>query len=391
MKGLALLGSTGSIGVNTLEVVESAPDRWKVEALACGKNVELCSKQALKHKPKLIATADEQTAQEIKKFFARALNDYKPEIMSGVEGLKAAATCDTADVILVGISGANGLLPAWEAVNAGKKVALANKEALVLAGDLILDEARRRGCKVVPVDSEHSAVFQLLNGVSEKEVKKIWLGASGGPFRKMSKAQLEEATPEQALSHPVWKMGKRITVDSATMMNKGLEIIEACRLFRVSEDKVGVFVHPEGVVHAMVELNDGVMLAHLARPDMKGPIAYALYYPERVPAVLESPDIFESAWSFEPADADKFPCLRLAREALRAGGTMPAVLNAADEIAVQAFLDKKISFTDIPRLVEETMQAHEVRKVGSPEDALEADAWARRFASKLIEAKGIRQ
>lgn len=384
MKGIALLGSTGSIGVNTLEVVESAPSHWRVEALACGRNIELCSKQALRHKPKLIATADEKSAREIKEILCRALTGYRPTIISGVEGLKTVATCNGADVVLVGISGANGLIPAWEAIKAGKKVALANKEALVLAGELLLEEAQKRGCEVVPVDSEHSAVFQLLKGVSEKEVKKIWLGASGGPFRKMSKAQLESATPEQALSHPVWKMGKRITVDSATMMNKGLEIIEACRLFRVSEERVGVFVHPEGLVHAMVELNDGVMLAHVAKPDMKGPIAYALYYPERPTSVLESPDIFESSWSFEPADSDKFPCLKLAREAVRAGGTMPTVLNAADEIAVQAFLDKKISFTEIPRLVEETMHAHEVKKVLALEDALEVDAWARRFATELV-------
>lgn len=391
MKGLAILGSTGSIGVSTLEVVESAPNYWKVEALACGKNVELCSKQALKHKPKLIATADESSAEEIKKILVYTVSNYKPTIMSGVEGLKAVATCDGADVALVGISGAKGLIPAWEAVKAGKKLALANKEALVLAGDLLLDEAWKQGCEVVPVDSEHSAVFQLLKGVSPKEVKKIWLGASGGPFRKMSKAELELATPEKALSHPVWKMGKRITVDSATMMNKGLEVIEACRLFRVNEDNVGVFVHPEGLVHAMVELNDGVILAHVAKPDMKGPIAYALYHPERPVGLLESPRIFESVWSFEPADVEKFPCLKLAREAVRAGGTMPAVLNAADEIAVQAFLDKKISFTDIPRLVEATMEAHKVRKVGSPEDALEMDEWARRFASELIADGKFRQ
>jgi len=237
----------------------------------------------------------------------------------------------------------------------------------------------------LPVDSEHSAVFQLMKGVDNKQLKRLWLGASGGPFRKIDAAALENVTPEQALDHPVWKMGPRITIDSATLMNKGLEIIEACRLFGVSEDRVGVFVHPQGLVHAMLELIDGVMLAHVSRPDMKGPIAYALYYPDRPEGVLEPPEFFKSRWTFEPADPGRFPCLDLARRAVRTGGTMPAVLNAADELAVEAFIDHRLSFTGIPELVEKVMDSHEVGAVSGPEDALEADRWAREKTKSLLE------
>ena len=384
MTGLAIIGSTGSIGVSTLEVVESDPSRWRVVALACGHNAELLAAQVARHKPRIVAVADEETARKFSAIVG-AVREPPLQILVGEEGLKAVATVEDADTVLIGLSGARGLIPAWEAVRAGKRIALANKEALVLAGDILIEEAKRRGAQILPVDSEHSAVFQLMRGVAPGEVRKIWLGASGGPFRTFNKDELDAVTPEQALAHPVWKMGPRITIDSATLMNKGLEIIEACRLFGVTEDCIGVFVHPQGLVHAMVELIDGVMLAHVSRPDMKGPIAYALCYPERPRDQLEPPDLFDgSGWSFEPADTGRFPCLELARRAVREGGTMPAALNAADELAVEAFLDHRLAFSEIPRVVESVMNKHEVKHVKSPEDALEADRWARGAAGDTI-------
>lgn len=389
MTGLALIGSTGSIGVSALDVVESDPARWRVVALACGRNVDLFAGQVARHRPRIVAVADEETAQKLSAM-AGAQQAAPMQILVGEEGLRAVATAEDADTVLVGISGARGLMPAWEAVRSGKRLALATKEALVLAGDILIDEADRAGAEILPVDSEHSAIYQLMRGVDHRGVRKIWLGASGGPFRTSDEAALSAVTPEQALSHPVWKMGPRITIDSATMMNKGLEIIEACHLFGVTEDRVGVFVHPQGLVHAMVEMTDGVMLAHVSRPDMKGPIAYALYYPERPRGLLEPPDLFAGVvWSFEKADQKRFPCLDLARRAIREGGTMPAVLNAADEVAVEAFLDHRLAFSNISRLVESVMNKHKAKHVKSPEDALEADRWARLKAGDILKEMAL--
>jgi len=388
--GLAIIGSTGSIGVSVLEVVESDPSRWRVVALACGRNAKLLAEQAIRHKPRIVAVADEETARNLSTIITASVGSNL-RILVGEAGLRAVATDEDADTVLVGVSGARGLAPAWEAVKAGKRLALATKEALVLAGDILIEEAGRSGAEILPVDSEHSAVFQLMRGLDPAEVRKIWLGASGGPFRDLEEAAFVEVTPEQALSHPVWKMGPRITVDSATMMNKGLEIIEACRLFGVMEDRVGVFVHPQGLVHAMVELTDGVMLAHVSRPDMKGPIAYALYYPERPMGRLAPPDLFGAEdWSFEPADSKRFKCLELARMAIKKGGTMPAVLNAADEVAVEAFLARRLNFSNIPQVVESVMNQHEVKHVKSIGDALEADRWARDKADGIIKEITLR-
>ncbi|HPW54706.1 MAG: 1-deoxy-D-xylulose-5-phosphate reductoisomerase [Thermoanaerobaculaceae bacterium] len=381
MKRLAILGSTGSIGTSTLDVVARFPDRFEVVALAAGHNLELAAAQAKRYRPRLLATADEEDA--------RWLRDELPgiEVLAGEAGRVAVATHPDASTVVGALVGALGLVPTWRALELGKDVLLANKETLVVAGALVMDLARRTGARLLPIDSEHSALHQALRSGAPEAVRRLILTASGGPFRTFPAAELEHVTVEQALAHPTWRMGAKITVDSATMMNKGLEIIEAHHLFGVEEARIEVVVHPESRVHSLVEFVDGTLIGQLSVNDMRLPILYALAYPERLPSPIGVLDLVEvGTLSFEPADEDRFPALRLARQALRAGGGMPAVMNAANEVAVQAFLARALRFVDIARVVEEVMagSALGARPLGTLAEALAADAEGRALAGRMV-------
>jgi 1-deoxy-D-xylulose-5-phosphate reductoisomerase len=380
-KKLILLGSTGSIGKNALRVVESHPERFKVIGMAAGTNIRLLASQIKRHSPKAVSVKDEAYAQKLKNLLERPF----PKIFSGKQGLIQLASMTGADMLLQGLVGSTALEPTMAAIKAGLHIAMANKEAIVMAGSLVMTEARKRGVKIIPVDSEHSAVFQILQGRDPCEVRRVILSASGGPFLRTKRKSLRSVTPEQALKHPTWNMGKKITIDSATLVNKALEVIEAHHLFGMPPEKIDVLVHPQSAVHAMVEFNDGSILAHLAVPDMRIPIGYALAYPERIPtppARLKVKNL--RALTFEPPDTRRFPAIDLAYQALKAGGTMPCVLNAANEVAVQAFLKKKITFDMIIKVIKKTMQSHNPEKLGSISDALRTDEWARRKAGELI-------
>jgi 1-deoxy-D-xylulose-5-phosphate reductoisomerase len=383
-KALGILGSTGSIGVSTLEVVRQFPDIFRVVALAAGSNVSLLRSQIEEFKPAKVSVLNPELARQLD----RSLNGTapRPEILSGAEGYERIATTPEADVLVSAMVGAAGLLPTLAGIRAGKDVALANKETLVIAGELVMDAAARNSVRILPVDSEHSAIFQALQGNQRKALRRILLTASGGPFFNKSSEELAEVTPEAALNHPNWSMGRKITIDSATLMNKGLEVIEARWLFDVSTDQIAVHVHPESIVHSMVEYIDGSVIAQLGIPDMKIPIAYALSYPDRL--AVENPplDLFrlQKLTFFEP-NLEKFPCLRLAFEASRRGSTMPAVLNAANEVAVHAFLEGEIGFLDIPRLIETVMKRHRVADTLTLEAVIEADSRAREEALHLTE------
>ena len=381
MTSLAIIGSTGSIGSSAIEVVENRLPNVRIVGLAAGRNVALLAGQIKKHRPKIVAVSDHQTAEKLNKL----LTDFRPEILTGEDGLKKLASLPEADTVLVSVSGALGVWPAWEAVRAKKRLALATKEALVLLGELLPAEAKRAGAEIIPVDSEHSALFQLLRDAPLSEVKTLWLGASGGPFRDADNQTLKNVTPQQALAHPVWKMGPKVTIDSATLMNKGLEIIEAHWFFNVPTENIRVFIHPQGLVHAMVEMVDGTLFMHAGIPDMKLPIAYAFSYPARVNGVLPSLDLTEVGnLFFERPNPDRFPCLDLARRAIDMGGTATAALNAADEVAVNAFLEGRMPFTAIPHLIEQVLKAHKPKQVKSPQDALDADRHARELAEKIL-------
>jgi 1-deoxy-D-xylulose-5-phosphate reductoisomerase len=386
MKNIAILGSTGSIGQSTLAVVEQFPERFRVVALAAGNNIELLEKQARQFKPALVAVVAEKSATLLKK----RCPDLKVRVVSGIEGLIQVATAEDADLMVSAIVGTAGLVPTWAAIRAGKDIALANKEALVTAGELVMAEVRAKGISLFPVDSEHSAIFQCLQAGADKDIRRLILTASGGPFRGFSKKDLAQATLAQALNHPNWSMGKKITIDSATLMNKGLEVIEARWLFGIAPEKISVLVHPQSIIHSMVEYHDGAVVAQLGMPDMKGPIAYALSHPERLPDVSPALDLaMVGALTFEEPDGSRFPCLTYAYAALRAGGTMPAVLSAANEVGVKHFLEEKIGYNDIARVIKTTMDAHTPSRVKSIEDALKADLWARQEAEKIIGA-GVR-
>jgi 1-deoxy-D-xylulose-5-phosphate reductoisomerase len=388
MKGITILGSTGSIGISTLDVVARHPDRFKVVALTANRNVEKLFAQCLAFQPGYAVVADERSAGELERRLREA--GLETRVLTGVEGLERVAALAEADYVMAAIVGAAGLLPALAAARAGKRILLANKEALVVAGDLFMQEVARHGAEVLPIDSEHNAVFQCMPerhraGLDGVGVRRILLTASGGPFRTASPETLAEVTPEQACNHPNWEMGRKISVDSATMMNKGLEVIEACWLFATSPDRVEVVVHPQSVIHSMVEYADGSVLAQLGNPDMRTPIAHALAWPERVEAGVSSLDLFSVArLDFERPDLQRFPCLRLAYEAIAQGGSAPAVLNAANEIAVAAFLDRQLSFNNIPRVIERTLELMPAHAAERLSDLLQADGESRVLAEQLV-------
>jgi 1-deoxy-D-xylulose-5-phosphate reductoisomerase len=384
MKKLSILGSTGSIGVSTLEIVAAHPDRFQVVALTAGSNLELLKQQITAFSPRLVAVMTEELAEELRQM----LPGPRPEILAGVPGLIAAATVTETEMVVAAIVGAAGLVPTVAAIQAGKDVALANKETLVTAGHLIMRLVAEKGVKLYPVDSEHSAVFQSIEGHRSEDIEKIILTASGGPFLSWPIERLADVTIVDALNHPNWSMGKKITIDSATMMNKGLEVIEARWLFDVPAAKIDVNIHPQSIIHSMVEYIDGCVIAQLGTPDMKAPIAYALSYPERVATGVKPLDLtlFSGLTFFRP-DMEKFRCLKLAFDSLDAGESMPAVLNAANEVAVEAFLAGQIRFVDIPATIERTMAFHQPHSLGTIEEVLMVDLWARNKTRELLKIR----
>lgn len=376
MKNVVLLGSTGSIGTSTVKVADDLPDQIRLLGLAAGNNVELLLEQTRKHQPQAISIFDPGKANEL-----RDVLGTSAQVFSGNEGLIKLATLPDADIVLIAIVGTAGLQPALAAIRAGKDIAVASKEILVMAGEIVMSEARKYGVRVLAVDSEHSAIFQCLDGKSPASVRKLWLTASGGPFRKKPKEEFASITVEQALKHPSWVMGRKITIDSATLFNKALEMIEARWLFDIEMARVAVVVHPQSVVHSMVEFVDGSMLAQLSTPDMCLPIQYALTYPERAASERVQTSLARlGSLTFEEPDLERFPALELARRAGEVGGTLPAVLNAANEVAVEAFVNRKVNFPQITETVRRTMQAHKVVPHPTLEEILQADAWARKTA-----------
>lgn len=381
MKNIALLGSTGSIGVNVLNVVRQFPEKYRIVSLAAGRNIDLLAEQCIEFEPEVISAFDEEHAKLLSN---KLPGEFVKRIHFGVEGNISAATQDKADITVSAIVGAAGLLPTLAAVNSGKDIGLANKETLVMAGKLVMDAVKKRGVQLLPVDSEHSAIFQALEGGRKDDVAKIILTASGGPFRTRSLEELKGVTKEQALNHPNWSMGRKISIDSATLMNKGLEVIEAKWLFDVNADTIEVVVHPQSIVHSLVEYQDGSVLAQLGIPDMRIPIAYALSYPERLPLNLNRLNLSQCAnLEFVEPDYQRFPALGLAFAALKQGGVLPAVLNAANEVAVDAFLHDKIAFLQIPEIVAATMERVNSGSDTVLDDILQADAEARRVAEEL--------
>lgn len=381
MKRLSILGSTGSIGLNALEVVRHFPGRFEIIGLAAGRNFDRLRAQALEFRPKVISVGEEGLARQLKS----ELQGEGIEVLCGEQGLIAVAAHPDAQIVLSALVGAVGFLPTLCAISAGKDVALANKETLVVAGPIIAEQAARNGVRLLPVDSEHSAIWQCLEGHEKDTVRKLILTASGGPFLKREVSSFDAITVEQALKHPNWRMGRKITIDSATLMNKGLEMIEAHYLFDEPVEKLEVIIHPQSVVHSMVEYVDGSVIAQLGTADMKIPIQLALSYPERWENRLPSIQLAEvRTLEFMEPDLEKFPCLRLAQEALRLGGSMTAVLNAANEVAVESFLCERISFNAIPRVVETVMEKHGVQAHPTLEDVLKADRWAREEAGGLV-------
>jgi 1-deoxy-D-xylulose-5-phosphate reductoisomerase len=379
MKHIAILGSTGSIGRSTLSVVESYPDRFSVTSLAAGVNIDAAYEQTLRWKPRVVSVAKESDADLLRTRLKQAALP-NIEVVHGPAGNVRVATHPEADFVVSAIVGVAGLEATYEAVRAGKTVGLANKECLVAAGELITAEARRQNRALLPIDSEHNAVHQCLRGGRMNEVRSIWLTASGGPFLHTSKEAFPDITVDEALNHPTWKMGRRITIDSATLMNKGFEVIEACRLFDIHPDRVKVLVHPQSTIHSMVEFVDGSILAQFSVTDMRLPILYALTYPERVKSDMHLPVIDLRHLEFMPPDMEKFPCLGLAYEAAGAGGAKPIALNAADEVAVAAFLDGQIRFDEIPVIIRDVLDETSVGRMESIKRVLEADAEARRLA-----------
>ncbi len=376
MKNVVLLGSTGSIGTSTLKVAEDLPDRIRLVGLAAGNNAQRLFEQAQKFKPEAVSISDPAKARELQ----TGLGTH-PRVFTGDDGLLQLATLPSADIVLIAIVGTAGLQPALAAIRAGKDIAVASKEILVMAGEIVMQEARRQGVRVLPVDSEHAAIFQCLEGKAPASVRRLWLTASGGPFRRTPKEEFPAITVERALKHPSWVMGNKITIDSATLFNKGLEMIEARWLFDVEMSRVGVVVHPQSVIHSMVEFVDGSLLAQLSTPDMCLPIQYALTYPERVSSERVQTDFTQiGTLTFEAPDPERFPALNLARRAGETGGTLPAVLNAANEVAVEAFCQRRIRFPGISETVARVMDRHQ--PVAHPDlpQILEADAWARAAA-----------
>ena len=385
MKSVSILGSTGSIGLSTLSVIDSHPDKFVIAGLAAGRDLEGLARQVERYRPRLVSVANEPDIPILReKLRAKGISRL-PEIAYGIEGLVAVACLDGVETVVSATVGAVGFLPTYKALRMGRRVCLANKETLVMAGELMTGAAKESGAELLPVDSEHNALHQCMRGEDVREVKRLILTASGGPFRNTPLDQMRRATVEEALAHPTWQMGAKITIDSATLMNKGLEVIEAGWLFGFNVDRISVAVHPQSIVHSMIEMIDGSIIAQLGVTDMRLMIQYALTYPERLPTELPSLgfDKLARLEFFEP-DLERFPCLRLAYAAMREGGTMPATLSAANEIAVDGFLNRRIKLMDIPQVIESTMEAHNTQPCSSIEAVLEADTWARKFAESRI-------
>jgi 1-deoxy-D-xylulose-5-phosphate reductoisomerase len=382
MKNLSILGSTGSIGKNALEIVRRFPRVFNVAALSAKTSIEALSGQIVEFKPEIAAVFNADGAARLKSMLPA---NCATEIVYGPEGYRQTASCKSADTVVTAMVGAAGLVPTIEAITSGKTICLANKETLVMAGEHVMALAREQGVDILPIDSEHSAIFQCLEGNRREDLARILLTASGGPFRTRPRDTFGEIRLEDALRHPNWSMGPKITIDSATLMNKGLEVIEARHLFNVSLEQIEVVIHPQSIIHSMVAYRDGSVIAQLGIPDMKGAIAYALSYPERLALGQPAPDFAQiGRFDFQKPDLDKFPCLALAFEAARKGGTLTAVLNAANEKAVEAFLEKKITFTDIPELIADTMKRHAVVPAPTLEEIMAADSWARETAADSI-------
>ncbi len=381
MKNISILGSTGSIGTQTLQVISEHPELFRVVGLSARQNLNLLKQQIEEFRPEVVSVADERLAAEL----SSNINDRNIEILFGTKGASTVASLGEVDLVVSAMVGAAGLEPTLKAVKAGKDIALANKETLVIAGNLITSEAQKSGAKLLPVDSEHSALFQALEGNNKKYVKRIILTASGGPFLDYPSDKLGDVSVEVALNHPTWKMGRKITIDSATLMNKGFEVIEAKWLFGMDSEDISIWIHPQSIVHSMVEYIDGSIISQMSEPDMRIPIAYALAYPERISVngINATPEGFRNL-TFREADFDKFPSLSLAFEALKKGGTLPAVMNGANEIAVEEFLSGNIKFTDIVKTVEKVMNSHTINPADTLESVLESDAWSRDTALSLI-------
>ena len=383
MKKIAILGSTGSIGVNALSVIQANPEKYQVTALAAGKNIRLLLEQIKRFRPLAVAVMEETAANELK---AQLTNSSRPEIFFGTEGFMRLATMTEVDTIISAMAGAAGLLPTYSGIKAGRNIALANKETMVMAGCLVMAEARKHGVSILPIDSEHSAILQSLQGHPREDLRRVILTASGGPFRDLSLEEMSKVTPAQALNHPNWNMGPKVSIDSSTMMNKGLEAIEAKWLFDLKMDQISILIHSQSIVHSMVEYKDGSIISQMGVPDMIIPISFALSFPHhlktRVPPLeLEKIGIL----SFEKPDMKRFRCLDLALKAAEIGGSMPAVLNGANEIAVESFLKGNIGFLDIPDLIEKTMASHKNHPIDSIETVMEVDRWARDTArAKLV-------
>lgn len=381
MKNVVILGATGSIGRNALSVLSEFPDRFSVFGLSSNTNIDLLTDQIKRFKPKKVVITDEESFQKFK-------GEDESEILFGLDGLKKLCSDPKVDLVINALVGSVGLIPSFEAIQSGKDLAIANKEALVMAGGLLTHKAREHNVKILPIDSEHSAILQCLSSGKKNEVKRLILTASGGPFLKMKKKDLKNIKVKEALSHPTWEMGKKITVDSATLMNKGLEVIEAHWLFDMPAEKIKVLTHPQSIVHSMVEFVDGSLIAQMSVPDMRIPIQYALFYPERLPNNNKPLDLTQiKTLSFFEPDQKKFPCLEICYHALELEGTVPAVLNAANEVAVKAFLEEKISFVDISKIVKKTLKHHQAIENPSLDDILNADKWAREEAKRLISSR----
>ncbi|HUI09248.1 MAG TPA: 1-deoxy-D-xylulose-5-phosphate reductoisomerase [Bacteroidota bacterium] len=379
-RSIAILGSTGSIGRSSLEVIAAFPDRFRAAYLCAHRNIDLLREQINRFRPRGAVVLDGERADALRRTAAPGT-----EILAGIEGLLEIVGRDDVGLVLSALVGFAGLRPTLRALEAGKDVALANKETLVVGGELVMTAARKARVRLLPVDSEHSAIFQCLRGEEPRTVARLVLTASGGPFLTLPRERFSTVTVAEALNHPTWRMGAKITIDSATLMNKGLEVIEARWLFGVPQDRIRVLVHPQSIVHSLVEYVDGAVMAQLGMPDMKGPIAYALSYPERLPDVSPRLDLASlGALTFEEPDLDRFPCLAYAFDALRAGGSMPAVLSAANEVAVRHFSKERIRYGDIGRVIREVMDAHQPGPLKTVEDALKADLWARQEAERII-------
>ena len=381
MKNITVLGSTGSIGASTLDIVSRFPHQFRVVGLTAATNGERLESQVRQFHPLAVALVDEDAAAKLRE----RCKDVRVDILSGMEGVEQIARLSEADLVISSIVGGAGLMPTLAAIRAGKNVALANKEPMVMAGQLMQEEARKQGVRIFPVDSEHSAIFQSLEGHRREDVRRLILTASGGPLWDLSREQMQEVRPEQALRHPNWKMGAKITIDSATLMNKGLEVVEARWLFDMPAQQIDVVVHRESIIHSLVEYNDGSVIAQLGLPDMRTPISYALQYPERMSLELPSLDLAKiGKLTFHAPDHERFPCLGLGYAALKVGGTTPAAMNAANEVAVAAYLQEGIRFPEIAHVISTTMEAHTSSPLHTLHDALEADRWAREKASALV-------